>query len=114
MLNQFAEVVTRQTPSNKIVLRTRKYDVEGNTYCIIKHFLRDGCFSLTKYHPTYGYMYVKVDGKQEWGAGISWKQAEKIAERTIASYKKVTNMFKDVADKSGVKVKLVPEVRYER
>jgi hypothetical protein len=84
MMTLYAGVDTRQSPSGKLVLRTRKYSVESKgEFALVKHFLRDGVYCLTYNHPVHGYMFVKVDGQTEWGAGLTWKQAEKIAERRI-------------------------------
>jgi hypothetical protein len=84
MMKLYAGVDTRQSPSGKLVLRTRKYSVETKgEFALVKHFLRNGVYCLTYNHPTLGYVFVKVDGQTEWGAGLTWKQAEKIAEHTI-------------------------------
>ena len=81
MITPYAQVDTVATPY-KLVLRTRRYEINGQVYNIIKHFLRDGrSYELSR--GVTNCQTVRIDGKQEWGAGLTWKQAEEKVEKEL-------------------------------
>ena len=87
MMNLIGGTDTRQSPSGKLVARMRRYEVNGQVYNLIKNFFNHK-FMLTKFRNPDNFLRgvetVFVERRAEWGEGLTWKQAEKIAENTIA------------------------------
>ena len=96
-LQHYAGVDTRQSPSGKLVLRTRRYNVNGTVYNIIKHFLHGGCYQLSVNtgvdKPVRG---ETVNGEIEWGRGLTWKQAEAIAAKRIERLEGLKEMMSQI------------------
>lgn len=66
----------RRRESNRDHYSTRVYEIDGEEYEITKMLdMRPYYYSACRYTRKEWWL-VRVDGKQYWGEGLSWKQAE--------------------------------------